>query len=160
MLFRSENINLMMSNPKIRLLVATGGPAIVKTVLSSGKKAIGAGAGNPPVVVDETADIEKAAKDIVSGASFDNNVPCIAEKEVFAVEEICDKLIYFMKKNGAYEIVSEEIVDKLEKLVSQENGKPKTEFVGKSAKYILSKLGIYTDSDIKLIILRDRKSVV
>lgn len=153
-----ENTNLMMSNPKIRLLVATGGPAIVKTVLSSGKKAIGAGAGNPPVVVDETADIEKAAKDIVSGASFDNNVPCIAEKEVFAVEEICDKLIYFMKKNGAYEIVSEEIVDKLDKLVSQENGKPKTEFVGKSAKYILSKLGIYTDSDIKLIICRTNKN--
>ena len=70
-----ENTNAMMSHPKIRMLVATGGPAIVKTVLSSGKKAIGAGADNPPVVVDETADIEKAAKDIVDGCSFDNNLP-------------------------------------------------------------------------------------
>ena len=78
----------MIDHPGVRLLVATGGPAIVKKVLSSGKKAIGAGAGNPPVVVDETADIEKAAKDIVDGCSFDNNVPCIAEKEVFAVDSI------------------------------------------------------------------------
>ena len=62
-----ENTNAMMSHPKVRMLVATGGPAIVKTVLSSGKKAIGAGAGNPPVVVDETANIEKAAQDIVDG---------------------------------------------------------------------------------------------
>ena len=88
-----ENTNAMMSHPKIRMLVATGGPAIVKTVLSSGKKAIGAGAGNPPVVVDETADIEKAAKDIVDGCSFDNNLPCIAEKEVIAVDSVADYLI-------------------------------------------------------------------
>ena len=65
----------MMNHPKIRMLVATGGPGIVKTVLSSGKKAIGAGAGNPPVVVDETADIEKAAKDIVTGAPSTTTCP-------------------------------------------------------------------------------------
>lgn len=153
-----ENTNLMMSNPKVKLLVATGGPFIVNTVLSSGKKAIGAGAGNPPVVVDETADIEKAAIDIVSGASFDNNVPCIAEKEVFAVDSISDMLIYHMKKNGAYEIVSQDMIEKLDKLVSQENGKPKTEFVGKSAKYILEKLGIYVDDSMRLIICRTSKN--
>lgn len=152
-----ESTNIMMNSSKIRLLVATGGPYIVNKVLSSGKKAIGAGAGNPPVVVDETADIEQAAKDIVAGASFDNNVPCIAEKEVFAVESICDKLIYYMKKNGAYEVISEEMIQKLDQLVSQENGKPKTEFVGKSAKYILEKLGIYVDDSIKLIICRTPK---
>ncbi len=77
-----ENTNAMMGHPAVRMLVATGGPGIVKTVLSSGKKAIGAGAGNPPVVVDETANIEKAGKDIIDGCSFDNNLPCIAEKEV------------------------------------------------------------------------------
>jgi propionaldehyde dehydrogenase len=62
------------------MLVATGGPAIVKTVMSSGKKAIGAGAGNPPVVVDETANIEKAARDIINGCSFDNNLPAWRKK--------------------------------------------------------------------------------
>ena len=136
--------NDMMKHPKIRLLVATGGPGIVKTVLSSGKKAIGAGAGNPPVVVDETADIEKAAKDIVNGASFDNNVPCIAEKEVFVVESQIDNLIYYMKKNGAYLLTSESDIKNLDSTVSQENGKPKTEFVGKDAKFILNKIGTKT----------------
>lgn len=149
-----EATNDMMKHPKIRLLVATGGPGIVKTVLSSGKKAIGAGAGNPPVVVDETADIEKAAKDIVNGASFDNNVPCIAEKEVFVVESQIDNLIYYMKKNGAYLLTSESDIKNLDSTVSQENGKPKTEFVGKNAKFILSKIGIDVPDDIKLIIFK------
>ena len=72
-----DNTNIMMKHPKVRMLVATGGPGIVKAVMSTGKKAIGAGAGNPPVVVDETADIKKAAVDIVNGCSFDNNLPCI-----------------------------------------------------------------------------------
>ena len=81
-----ENTNALMEHPMVRMLVATGGPGIVKTVLSSGKKAIGAGAGNPPVVVDETANIEKAGKDIIDGCSFDNNLPCIAEKEVIVVD--------------------------------------------------------------------------
>ena len=83
-----ENTKILMSDKRIRLLVATGGPEIVRITLSSGKKAIGAGAGNPPVVVDETADIKKAARDIIAGCSFDNNLPCIAEKEVIAVETI------------------------------------------------------------------------
>ncbi len=90
--------NEMMKHPGINMLVATGGPGVVKAVLSSGKKAIGAGAGNPPVIVDETADIEKAARDIVAGCSFDNNLPCIAEKEVIAVGCIADQLITYMQK--------------------------------------------------------------
>lgn len=147
-----ENTNKMIENPKVRLLVATGGPSIVKKVLSSGKKAIGAGAGNPPVVVDETADIEKAAKDIVAGSSFDNNVPCIAEKEVFAVDSICDYLIHYMKLGGAFEITDKELVDKMVSLVTTETGGPKTSFVGKSAKYILNQLGIQVDDSIKVII--------
>ena len=148
-----ENTNIMMEHPKIRMLVATGGPAIVKKVMSTGKKAIGAGAGNPPVVVDETADIEKAAKDIVDGSSFDNNVPCIAEKEVFAVACVYDYLKKCMKDNGAYEITDPAMVAKLDALVSNEKGKPKVEFVGKSAKYILDKLGIQVDDSIRLIIM-------
>ncbi|MDU4853147.1 MAG: aldehyde dehydrogenase EutE [Clostridioides difficile] len=153
-----ENTNIMMGHPKIRMLVATGGPAIVKKVMSTGKKAIGAGAGNPPVVVDETADIEKAAIDIVNGCSFDNNVPCIAEKEVFAVDKICDYLINNMKNNGAYEINDEMIINKLLELVTNEKGAPNVEFVGKSASYILNKIGIKVNEDIKVIIMEvDRK---
>ena len=148
-----ENTNKMMEHPKVRLLVATGGPAIVKKVLSSGKKAIGAGAGNPPAVVDETADIEKAGKDIIDGCSFDNNVPCIAEKEVFAVDSICDYLIHNMKLNGAFEMTNQAQIEELTALVSKEGGGPKTEFVGKSAKYILEKLGIMVDDSVRAIIM-------
>ena len=148
-----ENTNAMMKNPKVRMLVATGGPSIVKTVLSSGKKAIGAGAGNPPVVVDETANIEKAAKDIVDGCSFDNNLPCIAEKEIIAVDAIADYLIFNMKKNGAYEVKDKTTIDKLVELVTKEGKGPKTEFVGKSAQYILDKVGISVGPEIKVILL-------
>ncbi|OCA97048.1 aldehyde dehydrogenase family protein [Clostridium beijerinckii] len=153
-----ENTNIMMEHPKIRMLVATGGPAIVNKVMSTGKKAIGAGAGNPPVVVDETADIEKAAIDIVNGCSFDNNVPCIAEKEVFAVDQICDYLIHYMKLNGAYEIKDRDLIQKLLNLVTNENGGPKVSFVGKSAPYILNKLGISVDENIKVIIMEVEKN--
>lgn len=153
-----ENTNIMMEHPKIRMLVATGGPAIVNKVMSTGKKAIGAGAGNPPVVVDETADIEKAAIDIVNGCSFDNNVPCIAEKEVFAVDQICDYLIHYMKLNGAYEIKDRDLIQKLLDLVTNENGGPKVSFVGKSAPYILNKLGISVDENIKVIIMEVDKN--
>ncbi|MBR0093280.1 MAG: aldehyde dehydrogenase EutE [Lachnospiraceae bacterium] len=153
-----ENTNAMMEHPKVRMLVATGGPAIVKKVMSTGKKAIGAGAGNPPVVVDETADIEKAAKDIVNGASFDNNVPCIAEKEVFAVASVYDYLKKCMKDNGAYELTDPDLIAKLDAMVSDEKGKPRVEFVGKSAKYILGKMGIEVGDDICLIIMDAEES--
>lgn len=152
-----ENTTAMMNHPKIRMLVATGGPGIVKTVLSSGKKAIGAGAGNPPVVVDETADIEKAARDIINGCAFDNNLPCIAEKEVIAVDAVADYLIFNMKKNGAYEIKDPALIARLVELVTKEGKKPKTEFVGKSAKYILDKVGIQVGDDIKVIIMEAKE---
>lgn len=148
-----ENTNKMIEHPKVRVLVATGGPAIVKKVLSSGKKAIGAGAGNPPVVVDETADIEKAAKDIVAGCSFDNNVPCIAEKEVFAVDQITDYLIHYMKLSGAFQMTDPDLIERLVTVVTNEKGGPKTSFVGKSAQYILKQLGILVDESIKVIIM-------
>ena len=148
-----ENTNAMMKNPKVRMLVATGGPSIVRTVLSSGKKAIGAGAGNPPVVVDETANIEKAAKDIVDGCSFDNNLPCIAEKEIIAVDDIADYLIFNMKKHGAYEVKDKATIDKLVELVTKDGKGPKTEFVGKSAQYILDKVGITVGPEIKVILM-------
>ena len=148
-----DNTNAMMKNPKVRMLVATGGPSIVRTVLSSGKKAIGAGAGNPPVVVDETANIEKAAKDIIDGCSFDNNLPCIAEKEIIAVDDIADYLIFNMKKNGAYEIKDKATIEKLVELVTKDGKGPKTEFVGKSAQYILDKVGITVGPEIKVILM-------
>ncbi|AGB19701.1 aldehyde dehydrogenase family protein [Thermoanaerobacterium thermosaccharolyticum] len=164
-----EFTDVMINHPKINLLVATGGPAIVKKVLSSGKKAIGAGAGNPPCVVDETADIKKAARDIILGCTFDNNLPCIAEKEVIAVESIYEELIENMKKNGAYEITDDEaekladiVLTKKEELKAEgcSINRPKFEYsvnkkwVGKDAKVLLEQIGINVGDDIVCIIYR------
>lgn len=146
----------LMSHPKVSLICATGGPDVVKAALSSGKKAIGAGAGNPPVVVDETADIEKAARDIVSGATFDNNLPCISEKSVIVVGQVADMLLNFMQKNGVFPLSGEQ-VSRLEKLVLVEKRNvsgcvkyyPEKQFVGKDAKVILGEIGIKVDDSIR-----------
>ncbi len=147
-----DSSNEMVKSPIVRMLVATGGPGVVKMLLSSGKKAIGAGAGNPPVIVDDTADIEKAASDIINGASFDNNLPCIAEKECFVFDSVADKLIASMQRSGAYLIKGAEI-DKLVKVaLIEKDGKfvINKKWVGKDAKLFLKELGI--DADPRLII--------
>lgn len=149
-----ENTDIMMEHPKVRMLVATGGPGIVKKVLQSGKKAIGAGAGNPPVVVDETADIAKAARDIIDGCSLDNNVPCIAEKEVLAVASIADELIAGMRANGGYLVTDPDLIQRMAELVVSPSGNgPKPEFVGKSARYIMDLLGVQVPADTRVILL-------
>lgn len=151
-----ENTNIMINHPDIKMLVATGGPGVVKSVMSSGKKAIGAGAGNPPCLVDETANIEKAAKDIVDGCSFDNNLPCTAEKEVVVVDSVADFLIFEMQKNGAYLLKNKEDIKKLEEIVVK-NGAANRDYVGKDAKYILSKIGINVGDEIRVIIAETNK---
>ena len=155
-----DTAQVMYKHPNIRLLVCTGGPGVVRSVLSSGKKAIGAGAGNPPVIVDDTADIPKAAKDIIDGCSFDNNLPCIAEKEVFAFNNIADELIANMQKNGAYKITTEQ-ANKLANIVLVETKNPKTgivkktvsrDCVGRDAKVLLAKIGVNVGDDVRCII--------
>ena len=155
-----DTADIMYKDPRIKLLVCTGGPGVVKSVLSSGKKAIGAGAGNPPVIVDDTADVKKAGKDILDGCPFDNNLPCIAEKEVFAFANIADELIDAMKANGAY-LITKEQADKLAKIVLVEKTNPKTgivskivnrDCVGRDAKVLLEKIGITVCDKIRCII--------
>lgn len=155
-----DTAQIMYKHPNIRLLVCTGGPGVVRSVLSSGKKAIGAGAGNPPVIVDDTADIRKAAKDIIDGCTFDNNLPCIAEKEVFAFKNIADQLISEMQNNGAYMITPEQ-AGKLANIVLVDSKNPKTgivkktvsrDCVGRDAAVLLEKIGVKVGGDIRCII--------
>ncbi len=155
-----DTADIMYKHPLIKLLVCTGGPGVVRAVLSSGKKAIGAGAGNPPVIVDDTADIAKAAKDIIDGCTFDNNLPCIAEKEVFAFANIADELISGMLQNGAYKIDSA-TADRLANLVLVDKKNPKTgvvskivnrDCVGRDARVILAKIGITVPDSVRCII--------
>ena len=155
-----DTANVMYKHPLIKLLVCTGGPGVVKAVLSSGKKAIGAGAGNPPVIVDDTADIEKAAKDIIDGCTFDNNLPCIAEKEVFVFDNVADRLIAGMLKNGCYKLTREQ-ADKLASVVLDKKENPKTgkvsyvvnrDCVGRDAAVLLAKIGINVGPEIRCAI--------
>ncbi len=142
---------VMMKHPDIPLLVATGGPGVVTAVLSSGKRGIGAGAGNPPALVDETADIRKAAEDIVNGCTFDNNLPCIAEKEIVAVDSICDELMqYMINEQGCYP-ASKEVVDKLVHTVITEKGALNRKCVGRDARTLLKMVGVDAPENIRCI---------
>lgn len=150
-----ETSEIMMKHKDIPLIAATGGPGVVTAVLSSGKRGIGAGAGNPPVLVDDTADIQKASIDIINGCTFDNNLPCIAEKEVVAVEKIFDELIYYLQENGAY-IVSKKEEEKLISTVLK--GKSlNRECVGRDAITLLKTIGIEAPEGTRCIIFEGEK---
>lgn len=99
-----ETANTLFNHPDVPLLSITGGPGVVKAAMATNKKVIAAGPGNPPVLVDETADIDHAADSIIKGGSFDNNLLCIAEKEVFVVESVFDKFMQAMEKAEAIRI--------------------------------------------------------
>jgi aldehyde dehydrogenase len=94
----------IFEHPQVALLCVTGGPAVVKAAMAAGKRVIAAGPGNPPVVVDETADLDAAARAIVEGASFDNNLLCIGEKEVFVVASVAGELLAALRRAGAHEL--------------------------------------------------------
>lgn len=151
-----ESSNIMMKHKDIPLIAATGGPGVVTAVLSSGKRGIGAGAGNPPALVDETADIRKAAGDIVNGCTFDNNLPCIAEKEVVAVDSVVEELMHYMtSEQGCYQISKEE-QDKLTAVVLKD-GRLNRKCVGRDAKALLSMIGIAVPDNIRCIIFEGEK---
>ena len=146
-----ETSNIMMKHKDIPLIAATGGPGVVTAVLSSGKRGIGAGAGNPPAVVDETADIRKAAQDIVNGCTFDNNLPCIAEKEVVAVSSVVDELMHYMLTENDCYLASKEEQDKLTEVVLA-GGKLNRKCVGRDAKTLLSMIGVNAPANTRCII--------
>jgi len=152
-----DSAKKMFNHPDIDILLITGGPGVVRAAMQAGKRVIGAGPGNPPVVVDESADLKKAAVDIVLGSSLDNNVLCIAEKEVFVIDTIADKLISEFRNAYCY-IASKEETDRLVKVCLNEKGHVNKKFVGKNAGVILKELGKSVDDSIRLIICEtDRK---
>ena len=99
-----DSFNALCKNEFTRLLLVTGGPMVVKAAMQTGKRAICAGPGNPPVFVDDTCCPTRAAKAIISGAAFDNNLLCIGEKQVFVLEQVADKLMQKMSENGAVKL--------------------------------------------------------
>src|ERR1022692_3049713 len=150
-----ESAQTLMKHPGIRLVVVTGGGGVVQAAMSSGKRAICAGPGNPPVVVDETADIDRAGRDIVFGASFDNNIICTDEKECLVVSNVADQLIKAMTYSGAL-LVRPDQLPALEKVIFKKTHGPRKEaeidrsLIGKNASVILQKAGIPCDDSVRL----------
>lgn len=145
-----QSAQALMKHPGTRMTVVTGGPAVVKAALGSGKRAICAGPGNPPAVVDETAILDRAARDIVRGASLDNNIVCIVEKEVIAVASIADELKRKMVAHGAFEVTGQHIA-RLEELVVLKDGHPNKEWVGKDAAKIARAAGFHVPEGTRLL---------
>jgi aldehyde dehydrogenase len=145
-----ESAQSLMKHKGIRLVVVTGGGAVVSEAMKSGKRAVSAGPGNPPAVVDETAHIDKAARGIVAGASFDNNVICTCEKEIVAVAEIADQLRQELKKSNAYELSPGEL-RAMEKTLLTSDNHVNREFIGKNANVLLRSIGKSAPDDLRLI---------
>ena len=147
----------LFSHRQIALICVTGGPGVARAALNSGKRAIVAGPGNPPVVVDETADLERAARSIIQGAAYDNNLLCIAEKEVFVVDAVCDRMLAAMEAAGAIRLTTREI-DKLtdQAIVSVGEGDHKhdaasRDFLGQDAQVLARAAGRSIAADVELV---------
>jgi acyl-CoA reductase-like NAD-dependent aldehyde dehydrogenase len=153
-----ETAGQLMQHKEVNLLTVTGGIGVVRAAMASGKRAICAGPGNPPVVVDETADLEQAGRDIVRGASFDNNIICTDEKEVFAVDSITDELKRVMCAHGAVEIDAGQL-DRLRRSIftdQPERGRHGTmsrDFIGQNAAVLLREIGIDAGDEVRLVLV-------
>jgi aldehyde dehydrogenase len=149
----------IFKHPGIALLCVTGGPAVVRAAGKHGKRVIAAGPGNPPVVVDETADLDAAARDIITGGSFDNNLLCIGEKEIFVVKSVADAFKTAMKKAGAFELDSGAI-DRLTKAAFEFKGEYsggcgqghlKRELIGKDVSVLAAAAGVKVPAGTDLL---------
>jgi len=152
-----ETAGQIMGHKGVNLLVVTGGIGVVRAAMQSGKRAICAGPGNPPVVVDETADLAQAGRDIVRGSSLDNNIICTDEKEVFAVASIADDLKAVMCAHGAVEIDGRQL-EKLRGSIFKDapppgrHGTMNPEFIGKNAGVLLAEIGIDASDEVRLVL--------
>lgn len=149
-----ENLDLALSHPQVNLVVATGGPEVVARALRSGKKAICAGPGNPPVVVDETVpDLDYAAKCIIDGAAFDNTVLCIAEKVIIAVEAIADRLLASLERHGAYLVRGAEEKERLTRAVLPDGKNISPDLVGRDVSVILGRAAISPPAGARVAVM-------
>ncbi|MFQ5525717.1 MAG: aldehyde dehydrogenase family protein [Thermoanaerobaculia bacterium] len=152
-----ESAQELMNHPGVRVLLVTGGPAVVREALKTNKKAITAGPGNPPILVDESADIERAAREIIRGASFDNNLVCTDEKETFVVGERANELLRAFSRDRAV-VLKEYQLQQLERVIFREMGGPErpgkinAKWIGQNAGRILREIGIEAGSEVRLAI--------
>ena len=152
-----ETANRIFKHRDIALLCVTGGPGVARAAMQQSKRAIVAGPGNPPVVVDETADLDRAARAIIKGGAYDNNLLCIAEKQVFVVEQVFDKMLAAMERAGAVRLNAKE-VDAITKAAITTVGEgdhkheaPHRDFLGQDAAVMAKGIGKTIPSDVEMI---------
>src|ERR1035437_8521210 len=153
-----EAAEQIFNHPKIALICVTGGAAVAKAAAKSGKRVIAGGPGNPPVVVDETADLDRAARCIIDGAAFDNNLLCIGEKEVFVVASVADAFIQAMRRAGAFQL-DREAIDRLTKAAFTFDGSGggcarahlKKDLVGKDVAVLAAAAGVRVPAGTDLL---------
>jgi len=148
-----ETAKILFGHPKVELLSVTGGPAVVDMAMQYPKKIIAAGPGNPPVLVDETADLQKAAKEITQSASYDNNILCIAEKEIFVVESVFDQFMTNFEQASNYRFSTAQMDALADKALQKVSGEYiiNRDYVGKSAQLLAKAIGINIPKETLLL---------
>jgi aldehyde dehydrogenase len=152
-----ETADIIFKHREVKLICVTGGAAVARAALNSGKRAIVAGPGNPPVVVDETADLDRAARAIVQGASYDNNLLCISEKEVFVVNQVFDQMMAAMERAGAVRLCSKEVAELTKNAIVQvgdekhKHDAPAKEFLGQDAAVLARGAGRTVSDEVELL---------
>ena len=150
-----ESAEALFRHRDVALICVTGGPAVGRAALNSGKRAIVAGPGNPPVVVDETADLDNAARCIIQGAAYDNNLLCIAEKEVFVVESVFDAMMAAMRRAGAAQLSGEQIArltpQAIVKVGDDRHDAASKDFIGKDATVLAEAAGASVPAGTELV---------
>lgn len=150
-----ESADTIFQHRDVALICVTGGPQVARAALRAGKRAIVAGPGNPPVVVDETADLDNAARCIIQGGAYDNNLLCIAEKEVFVVDQVFDQMMAAMERAGAVRLNAKEVQlltsRAIEQVGDDRHDAPSKEFLGKDAAVLAKAAGRNISPDVELI---------
>jgi aldehyde dehydrogenase len=148
-----ETAEQIFSHRQIAMLCITGGPGVARAAMKARKKAVVAGPGNPPVVVDETADLDSAAHHIVGGCAFDNNLLCTAEKEVFAVASIFEPLMSAIERHGGLRLSARQIDELTRKAFPTGQGGPTLDksFVGQSPQFLGQQIGLTVPDDVQIL---------
>jgi aldehyde dehydrogenase len=150
-----ESADTIFNHRDVALICVTGGPMVARAALKAGKRAVVAGPGNPPVVVDETADLDNAARCIITGGAFDNNLLCIAEKEVFVVDKVFDQMMSAMERAGAVRLNAKEIAQLTSRAIEQvgddKHDAPSKEFLGKDAAVLARAAGRNVSAETELL---------
>ena len=133
------------------IILATGGPAMVKAAYSSGRPALGVGAGNTPAIIDESAHIKMAVNSILLSKTFDNGVICASEQSIIVLEEVYDEVKKELAERGAYILKGEEI-DKVRSIILNEKGGLNADMVGQSAYKIAKMAGVNVPESAKVLV--------